>query len=369
MMRELQEVTVAQATPKRVDLATAVVTAPLTFENGRPFVEVHVGDKGPYRFMVETGFDRIIFTPRLVAELGDRVRSLNDDTMFRIGETRISSMVHVDELRIGGARLADFAVNASPKQPGVDGVLGLSTFANLLLTVDYPKQQLRLQKGALPEPDGREILPLRAFGPFLGIDLRVGGKVIPAAIDTQGSSVGGAGLSLTPELAPLVQFQSAPVEIGKALVGQRHESKMTMGRLAADMKLGKFTLKRPLAVVMTFGTTGHEEYANLGADVLRHFAITLDQQHARVRFTGSPAIIPQPPPYRSFGLSVQPSDGKVSTVREGTPAARAGVKVGDVVVSPKNLSALAKSDAPVKVELLRDGKPLTVTLRSEVVVR
>jgi predicted aspartyl protease len=369
MMRELQEVTVEQATPKRVALDTDVVAAPLTFENGRPFVEVHVGDKGPYRFMVETGFDRIIFTPRLVAELGGRVRSLNDDTMFRIGETRMSSMVHVDELRIGGARLADFDANVSPKQPGVDGVLGLSTFANLLLTVDYPKQQLRLQQGALPEPDGREILPLRAFGPFVGIDLRIGGKIIPAAIDTQGSSVGGAGLSLTPELAPLVRFQSAPVEIGRALVGQRHESRMTMGRLAADMKVGRFTLKRPLVVVMTFGTTGHEEYANLGADFLRHFVMTLDQQNRRVRFTGSPAVIPRPPSFRSFGLSVQSSDGKVTTVREGTPAARAGVKVGDVLVSPKNLPALAKSGAPVKVELLRDGAPFTITLKSAVMVQ
>ncbi|HEX6086984.1 MAG TPA: hypothetical protein VF266_20815 [Thermoanaerobaculia bacterium] len=58
---------------------------------------------------------------------------------------------------------------------------------------------------------------------------------------------------------------------------------------------------------------------------LRHFAITLDQQNQRVRFTGSPAVIAQPPSLRSFGLSVQSSSGKVTSVREGTPAARAGV--------------------------------------------
>ncbi|HEX6086983.1 MAG TPA: hypothetical protein VF266_20810 [Thermoanaerobaculia bacterium] len=40
-----------------------------------------------------------------------------------------------------------------------------------------------------------------------------------------------------------------------------------------------------------------------------------------------------------------------------------------MVVSPKNLNALAASSAPVKVELLRDGTPLTATLKSEVLVQ
>lgn len=379
IMRELEEVTAAEATPKNVVLATPVVTAPLTFEDGRPFTEVWIEGKGPYRFMVETGFSRINITPRVAAELGELLQSASEDTMYRLGEAKISSMYDVDELRIGGARLLGMRVNVTPKQPGVDGVLGLSAFADLLLTVDYPKQQLRLEQGALPEPNGSDILPTRNVGPFLGVDVAIGDQVIPAVIDTQASRMGGAGLSLTPELAPLVKFEAAPVETGKALVGQRHESIVTTGRLAGDARLGRYTFRRPLVAVMTFGMP--HEAGNLGADWLHHFAVTIDQKNGRARFaaSGSPLFAP-PPPLRTFGLTAKRENDvlTVASVRAGGPAARAGVKEGDVVVSlggkpakslPRSLNSLAVDAKPVTLELLRNGAPRKVTLKSEVLVK
>jgi hypothetical protein len=57
------------------------------------------------------------------------------------------------------------------------------------------------------------------------------------------------------------------VEIGRALVGQVHESVVTMGRAAGSMTLGRYTFERPLITVMSFGTE-HTDAANMGADLL-----------------------------------------------------------------------------------------------------
>ena len=39
----------------------------------------------------------------------------------------------------------------------VDGILGFSAFDDVLLTLDYPAEEIRVSGGRLPRPDGREI--------------------------------------------------------------------------------------------------------------------------------------------------------------------------------------------------------------------
>ena len=78
---------------------------------------------------------------------------------------------------------------------------------------------------------------------------------------------------------------------------------------------------------------------------------------------------------RSLGMTA-PSGALVTDLYPGSPAARAGVKIGDVIVGvdggqvtePANLNYLISTKAPgeaTRVEVLRDGKRLALTARVE----
>ena len=361
---------------------TPVVTAPLSFTNGRPFVEVTLGGKGPFRFMIETGCDCISISPQVAAAAAG-LEALTDDDLFRVGETRIDSLYRVSDLRIGGARLADFTAGVDIAL-GVDGILGLPAFTELLLTLDYPRSQLRLEKGELPPPDGKQILAVRPIvGPFLGFDLMIGGKPVPSIIDTQS----GLGLSLSTELAETLRFESEPVQTGSVLMGGVVSAPVKTGRLADDIRIGEFTLQKQLAEVISH-PPDRPRKGNIGARILSHFTLTLDQKNRRVRFSREGSrVIPPPPPYRTFGLTLRAQRGgqvAIVDVQPGGPAAEAGLKAGDVVVrfgdtpagalpvaggTPQaSVNAYANRGEPVSVEVLRQGVPATTTLHSRVVV-
>jgi hypothetical protein len=373
----------AEYVPAVVELATPVVTVPLVFANGRPLVDVTIGGKGPFRLMLETGCGCIELAPRTVAAVGG-LEALTDDKLYRVAGGFVDGLHRVAELRIGGARLGGFVATTDATMPGVDGLIGLPAFAGLLLTVDYPNRQLRLEKGALPVPDGKNVLPMRnIFGVLLGIDMETGGGTLPTVIDTQS----GLALSLSPELASGLRFESAPVQTGEVLMGGTVTAPVKTGRLAGELRIGEFVLPRQLAQVITH-PPDRPRLANIGAEILRHFAVTLDQQNMRVRFTrAGPTTLPAPGPYRGFGLvasSLRDGTARVSRVDAGGAADRAGLKAGDVVVrvdgaplgtlrengvsAQAALIRRAQDPAPVTLEVRRDGQPVTVTLASEVVV-
>jgi hypothetical protein len=74
--------------------------------------------------------------------------------------------------------------------------------------VDYPAAQLVLARGTLPAPDGVEILRAVRVGPFVGVELDVGGVKEVGVVDTQG----GIGFQALPEVADRLAFEK-PLEV------------------------------------------------------------------------------------------------------------------------------------------------------------
>jgi len=73
----------------------------------------------------------------------------------------------------------------------------------------------------------------------------------------------------------------------------------------------------------------------IGSRILENFAVTLDQKNSRVRFARedtSPIVLP---PYRLVGFRLQREEEGFTVwgVMAGSPAQRAGIKNGDVVVT------------------------------------
>ena len=146
--------------------------------DSRAQVEVMVNGRGPYRFDIETGAREIGISRTLAESLGLR----------RIGGPDDYREYHLDSISIGSATFHDMPVAQLPQGVrGVDGVLGLPFYQNVLLTIDYPARMVRFSKDALPAPNGADILPMVRIDAFWGVAVRLADRTFDAVLDTQNS--------------------------------------------------------------------------------------------------------------------------------------------------------------------------------------
>lgn len=368
--------------PRAVEMPGARVEVPMELVQGaRATVRAMVNGHGPFVFAIETGAPMVIVTDRLAAAIGLPTTPEHEGASVH----GAGSIRTLDSLRIGDALFRDQPVAVMPPPlPGIDGLLGLPAYASLLLTVDYPGRRVVLERGALPEPDGREVLAARAVGPFLAIPVRLGAREVTTVIDTQS----GLGLSVPPALADSLAFEATPAVVGQARVGgmTRPAAEVKGARLAGDARVGGFTIARPIVRVLPM-PAGYMQMALFGTGTLRHFAITLDQANRRVRLARRDPVVPAEPPFRSLGLALGVAPGvgadstvSVSTLLPGGAAAAAGLRVGDTVravggrparelLIPTELAALAERGESVRVEVVREGRRSWVGVTPTVLVR
>jgi hypothetical protein len=317
----------------------------------RPTVEVFVDGRGPFAFNVETAGGVTELSAAAAGRLGLRVRS----------EGTNLPVVDLDSLRVGGASLAGItAVAADRLPPDVDGILGLATLARLLVTVDPAAGTLTLATGSLPAPNGRDLLPLVPAGPYWGIgrmwgvEIEAGGRRVPAVLNLQ--SPGGFGT--VPEMADDAGFAAPPAVVGQVRGPIFGTVDRRVGRMAGDVRIGAYTFQRPLVSVLPLPPQLPQGWS-VGAGVLRGFALTIDQRNRVVRLArADTAPVPAPPSIRDFGFDVGgPGDdaAAVARVAPGSPAERAGIQPGDVLVAADGRAAAALDGAAWRGLLARTG--------------
>jgi hypothetical protein len=156
----------------------------------------------------------------------------------------------------------------------IDGILGFNLFADYLLTLDFPAERVRLERGELAKANGLEILTLESGRRIPVVELRVGDQRINAHIDS-GNAIGG--FVLPTALAEKMTFANSPVVLGKArTVSSDIDIKEV--RLKENIYLGRSEFKEPLIVYPAISSE-----ANIGSKVLREFVLTFDQKNKRLR--------------------------------------------------------------------------------------
>lgn len=364
--------------PRKVNMASPVISAPLTFESTRPMVDVTIGDKGPFRFMLETGSDVVVISPQVAAAVRGSLTPVTADLMWEVNGQQISSTYILSRLNIGGAELEQLGVLVLPMQPGEDGILGLAAYRDLLLGLDLANSTMTLQQGSLPDIDGKEILPLRPLGPLLAVEVVVGDNIVPFEIDTQADN----NFFLATELASDRMFEGELIQIGTVITaGGQHRAPSMMGRLSGDLRLGKFVFQKPLIRVRPDPEDSIPPSGLLGASAMKHFVVTMDQKNMRIRFSRQEApVIAPPPSYRGIDFNIFAGRDGIPTVVDLDPdseAAKAGLREGDVVVSfagrpgieaAGNVRRIVQTTEPIEVEVMRGKEPLKVTVHSHVLV-
>lgn len=260
-----------QAPGPTVVLADSTSVA-MELPDGRAIIPVTLNGRGPYRLMVETGSPDVRVSAKVVSDLGLRTTRMADgDSLFRL-----------DSLRIGAALLRSLSVarGAEFERMGVDGVLGLIAYRDLLLTVDYPHRRLSLARATLPLPDGRQVLAATRVGPFIGIPVTFGEVRETGVIDTQG----GVGFQAIDAVADRLAFQGPLRVVGRAVVGGGAPVEVRVGVLRGDAHLGSHLLRQPRIAVHAL-PADIPSHVTIGLEVLRHFAVAIDQRTMAVRLT------------------------------------------------------------------------------------
>lgn len=303
------------ARPATTDAALAEVVLPSETCVGLFFVPITFGEgEGTtLELLLDTGSSRTyIDSGALGRVLGREVgfgRVLLENA--RIGRFEIGTLrAHILRLRMVSLALGR----------NIDGIIGYPAFRDVLLTLDYPAEEIRISHGRLPRSDGHEIFPYRGFRrPHLNAG--VGGRSMRVLLDS--GATGGFALLPTKRLAWSVEPR--PV---KTSVGVGHVNLREGGRLADAIHFGPLRFEAPIATLV-----GDESL--VGWDVLRHFVLTFDQKRKRIRMQAGDTDPVRSAPWVGMGLGIHPrSEGlEILEVFAGTSAKAAGLRKGDLIVA------------------------------------
>lgn len=250
--------------------------APLTLAYDRPIVMVMVNERGPFRFLVDTGLTADAYlTPKLAKKLNLPLTGETHVTDSS-GQETSAAVVSIQSLRVAGVEFASVRAITHPfggEGISFDGVLGFPLFHDYLLTLDFPKRELRLASGALLSDGGQHVLPFITPRGLPTILLRINSSTIGAVIDS-----GALALSLPKEFAARLSYFSAPdVFAVEQTISRRF--KVDGATLASYVHFGTYTLLQPFIAI-----DPGNPLANFGSTAMQDFALTFDQMNNLVRF-------------------------------------------------------------------------------------
>ena len=255
--------------PARTTLPSAPVEQAMA--GGLP---VRLNGHGPFRLGFDSGQS---FAALVSRDLADRL-ALPVVDQVQVGDgsganDREVDVVAIASLTIGAAQFHDLQALVFDI-PG-DGALGFALFVDALLTLDFVRDRMRIERAALPPPDGREVLALgMQHGATPTVPVEIGDRQVTALIDTGWNGATGAPAAWMDEL-PL---ESPPVVVGRAAT-LFNEFEIHEARLDGALSIGGHSIPSP---ALHFNDLLPELV--LGRDLLSRFAISFDQANLRVRF-------------------------------------------------------------------------------------
>ena len=278
---------------------------------GRFFIaETYINGQGPFSMLLDSGASKTVLSEEVAKSIGVKSRI----SKLAIGDLKLSGRIKCSVNKIDHL---DDALGMN-----IDGILGHSVFKKVLLTYDYPADQIRVRVGEL-DKSMPGIAPMsKSSRPFLGA--MIGDQKVNILLDT-GSS---GGLSI--DKFKSLDFIADPIPTG-AIMRIDGMHLVQHGRLQDNVQFGSFLLIQPIVK----GAAGN---SLLGQEILKDYVLTIDQQNGFVQIVQPDgAAIEDPiesPPLFGIGAAVLPVENAYvfQQVFDNTPAKDAGLRKGDVLV-------------------------------------
>jgi len=355
-------------------------SVPIDLIDNHVYLDVMLDGKGPYRFVFDTGGSNTI-DPAVAKDINATGSGLAQDTGTGPG-TESSSYAMVDSLEIGKAVLRHQVFSVEPIRKGfgvatgerVDGLIGFEVLARYVATFDYAGRTLTLTMPGAAPASGADALRFVLFGTIPQVGCAIDGIPSECTVDTgEGGSVNFF-LPFIADHPRTVPATHSAIGVNGYGVGGGHHG--FMGRLHS-LQIGSFTLDDLIA---GFPTQRQGVFAspflaaNVGGAVWKRFTVTFDY--------GAETMALQPNAsfgagdgYDRSGMLLINNAGKIVVfdVRDGTPAAKAGLAKGDMIASidgavPRSLEQVrqafrAPSGTVLHVQVVdKTGTPRTVSL-------
>ena len=356
----------------KVDAPSFSLELPLEVVGTKLYVEVELGGT-PRRFVFDTGSPSMLDSA-LAEELGPEVvgKSQGRDAHGALIESQIVQM----DLTLGEVVFrkvpmfaADFSRSAPAKCLVGDGVLGSELLPLCAWQIDLVDSVLRCHTnlGALDHVERAEKVRLHDFGyphiPYL--DIQLARKAESKAMFDTGAptylTISPPDLEGARKAGGIGRMVEGYGSAGASLGGQAPMGDQAKAEVKA-LSIGSVALGRVEAMVR------EAPPSLLGAKLLEHFVVTLDARSGYAYFDeyrGGPFVQP------SFGFGLSFADGiAVSLVWEDSPAAAAGVQVGQVLTSIQGRPADATCESMrnalralsgESIELVWEGGGATLT--------
>jgi predicted aspartyl protease len=182
---------------------------------------VHVNDRGPFDFILDTGAGTSLLSSELAKQL--EVKTIGSKEGQSAGGKVSVSLAKVDSISVGETKLHDVDVGiVDLAQIGktigakIDGDLGYNFLKYFRVTIDYRDCEIRFDDPKRVENFGRSAkteVPIRLASPakpLLLVDVHANGRgPFQFAIDTGTSTT-----AIAPELAKQLGVESSPVGAG-----------------------------------------------------------------------------------------------------------------------------------------------------------
>lgn len=314
--------------------------------NNLIFIPVQVNASSPLTFILDTGASGVVIDKRRVADAG--LNAGAGTTANTGGGSVAAQEAGRATMHVGRAELADTpitAIDLSPLERGtgrrIDGILGYEFFSKFVVEIDYAGHTVRIHDAAAyVTPDGMAAVPvtLEEQLPIARIELlRASGSPARAAVEIDTGMTGS--LTLTRPFVDqnrIVQATEPRLKIstGALLPGQVSAEVMRV----RGIRLGAVELPQIVARVTPTaeeaGVSG-QTVGLVGGDLLRRFSVIVDYPRSRILLNANGLML-EPDEFDMAGMSLIASQPQVYGVRQvidGSPAAEAGVKAGDIIAA------------------------------------
>ena len=375
------------ATSAKAAGQTPVARVPFEMNGNSIYLQARVNGSEPRWFVLDTGAGVTVLNATTAESLG--LKAGRAGTLRGAGGVVQSTGITGLTLDVGGAVLKDVSVTSIPLAQlenaagrAIDGILGVDFFRRYVVEIDYEARQLTTYEPSAYAYAGRgETLPLtfRDNHPHLRAQVK-----FPGRPPLEGDFVIDAGSSMQLTMLPAFTEKnrlrdSVPAAFTTYARGVGGDFALPVAR-AESLRIGGFTVERPVTAFPTAGTFGAEGIAgNIGTAILRRFRVVFDYSRKRVHLEPSKNFS-DPFEFDMSGLGLA-SEGpsfsvfKVARVLPGTPASEAGLRQGDEILSvggrPVNGTRLSdlreqlrRLDHTVSLRVRRGAEELDVVIRT-----
>lgn len=354
--RTFTGLTLAAATT-RAQAAAPDHVVPLKLEGGALTVPVTLNGKGPFPFLMATGHLYAIVSEDLARDVGLQSRALPNVTGRTVGGAVSLHIYKADSMVLGEAwEMKNVELIARPISS--DEIFGAFPFLSIQMsTFDFEVPEMRVHRarvGPAPGSGKTAIIQLsgvRAIREPPMIRGQYGGQTLRLMVNTGHSG----GLTLYPDAVKRLNLWDRYPRMFTR-TQEDEEGRVTELRYALGdpLEFAGQVLQRPLVTMMSPDKARADlvdQDGVIGLDLLRRFKITFDPVRQNVWFAAN-SRLHDDFRYDRAGLDLDTeAEGlRVARVDPGSPAERAGLRPGDVVLGVRN-----DPDADVRWRLT--GKP------------